>query len=126
MSETLKGVVACHGRLAQALIDATEQISGVSGVLLPVSNTDCDRGLIERRIADAVGDGPAVVFTDLANGSCLIAAATLARRQAPGRVIVVTGVNLAMLIDFVFHRELPLADAARRISATGQKAIQVP
>jgi mannose/fructose-specific phosphotransferase system component IIA len=124
MSEPLRGVVACHGRLAEALIDATERISGVSGALVPVTNSDCDRGLIERRIADAVGDGPAMVFTDLANGSCLIAAATLARKQ--GQVAVVTGVNLAMLIDFVFHRELSLAAAAQRFAATGQKAIRVP
>ena len=126
MNKTLRGVVACHGKLAEALIDATERISGVTGVLVPVTNTDCDRGLIERRIADAVGEGPAVVFTDMASGSCLIAAATLARKEAEGRVSVVTGVNLAMLIDFVFHRELSLVDATARIAESGRKAIQVP
>ena len=126
MSSLLKGVVACHGDLAEALIDATERISGVTGALVPVTNTDCDRGLIERRIADAVGAGPAVVFTDMASGSCLIAAATLARKEAQGRVSVVTGVNLAMLIDFVFHREMSLADATARIAESGRKAIQVP
>ena len=126
MNKPLRGVVACHGTLADALIDATERISGVTGVLMPVTNTDCDRGLIERRIADAVGEGPAIVFTDMASGSCLIAAATLARREAGGKVAVVTGVNLAMLIDFVFHRELSLADATARVSESGKKAIQVP
>ena len=126
MNKPLRGVVACHGKLAEALIDATERISGVTGVLLPVTNTDCDRGLIERRIADAVGEGPAIVFTDMASGSCLIAAATLARKEAGGKVSVVTGVNLAMLIDFVFHRELSLADATARVSESGKKAIQVP
>jgi mannose/fructose-specific phosphotransferase system component IIA len=126
MNRPLRGVVACHGKLAEALIDATERISGVTGVLVPVTNTDCDRGLIERRIADAVGTGPAVVFTDMASGSCLIAAATLARKEAEGRVSVVTGVNLAMLIDFVFHRELSLAEATARIAESGRKAIQVP
>lgn len=126
MSNPLRGVVACHGKLAEALIDATERISGVTGVLVPVTNTDCDRGLIERRIAEAVGPGPAVVFTDLPSGSCLIAAATLARKESEGRVAVVTGVNLAMLIDFVFHRELSLAEATARIAESGRKAIQVP
>ena len=48
MNKPLRGVVACHGKLAEALIDATERISGVTGVLVPVTNTDCDRGLIER------------------------------------------------------------------------------
>ncbi len=120
----IRGVVACHGRLAEALIDATEKITGVTGAMVPVTNAECDRGLIERRIAEAVGDGPAIVFTDLASGSCLIAAARLARQA--GRVRVVTGVNLAMLLDFVFHRELTLDEIATRLAATGQKAIQVP
>ncbi|MEO8294989.1 MAG: PTS sugar transporter [Gemmatimonadota bacterium] len=124
MSEMIRGVVACHGGLAEALIDATEKISGVHGAMVPVTNAECDRGLIERRIAEAVGQGPALIFTDLPNGSCLIAAATLARQQ--GRVRVVTGVNLAMLIDFVFRRDQPLDEVADRMAATGQKAIQVP
>jgi mannose/fructose-specific phosphotransferase system component IIA len=38
----------------------------------------------------------------------------------------VTGVNLAMLLDFVFHRELSLADAARRAVESGAKAIRNP
>ncbi|MEO8199696.1 MAG: hypothetical protein ABI679_04160 [Gemmatimonadota bacterium] len=124
MSEMIRGVVACHGRLAEALIDATEKITGVGGALVPVTNAECDRGLIERRIAEAIGRGPAIVFTDLASGSCLIAAARLARQE--GHVRVVTGVNLAMLIDFVFHRDVALDDVAMRLAATGQKAIQVP
>ncbi|MEP7327390.1 MAG: hypothetical protein ABI836_15680 [Gemmatimonadota bacterium] len=124
MSEPVRGVVACHGRMAEALIDAAERISGIQGALVPVSNTECDRGLIEKRIADAVGTGPAMVFTDLPSGSCLIAAATLARRK--DSITVVTGVNLAMLLDFVFHRELPLAEVAAHVSASGHKAIQVP
>ena len=124
MNKPLRGVVACHGRLADALIDAVERISGIKGALVGVSNSECDRGLIEQRIAAAAGAGPAMVFTDLASGSCLIAAATLARRQAD--IVIVTGVNLAMLLDFVFHRELPLAQVAEHVAASGHKAIQVP
>jgi mannose/fructose-specific phosphotransferase system component IIA len=41
-------------------------------------------------------------------------------------VKVVTGVNLAMLVDFVFHlAQTPEAAAARAASA-GEKAIKVP
>jgi mannose/fructose-specific phosphotransferase system component IIA len=39
---------------------------------------------------------------------------------------VVTGVNLAMLVDFVFHREQAPADAAERAVAAGCRAIKVP
>lgn len=124
MSEGLRGVVVCHGRLAAALVDAAEQISGVRGVLVPVSNIDCDRGALEQRILAAVDGRPTVVFVDLASGSCLIAA--LAQlRGAPG-VRVVTGVNLAMLVDFVFHVDLPPDAAAARAVAAGERAIRVP
>ena len=124
MSEALRGVVVCHGRLAGALVDAAEQISGVTGALLAVSNTGCDRGTLEERVEAAVGDGPAVVFVDLASGSCLFA--VLNRLRANTRAKVVTGVNLAMLVDFVFHRTLPLDEAAARAAIAGGKAIRVP
>jgi mannose/fructose-specific phosphotransferase system component IIA len=124
MSEALRGVVVCHGRLAGALVDAAEQISGVTGALLAVSNTGCDRGTLEERVEAAVGDGPAVVFVDLASGSCLFA--VLNRLRANARAKVVTGVNLAMLVDFVFHRSLPVDEAAAKAAIAGGKAIRVP
>jgi len=124
MSEPLRGVVVCHGRLAEALVDAAEQISGVTGALTAVSNTGCDRGTLEKRVAEAVGEGPAVVFVDLASGSCLFA--VLNRLHANTTSKVVTGVNLAMLVDFVFHRTLPLNEAAARAAIAGGKAIRVP
>ncbi len=125
MSETaLRGVVVCHGPLAPALIAAAEHISGVNGALVPVSNTGCDRGLIERRVREAIGDGPAVVFVDMPSGSCLFAAMH-ALKDSPG-VKVVTGVNLAMLVDFIFHRELSITEAAERAARAGALAIKVP
>jgi mannose/fructose-specific phosphotransferase system component IIA len=120
MSDELRGVVVCHGRLAAALIDAAEQISGVRDALVPVTNTDCDRGTLEERIAQAV-NGAAAVFVDLASGSCLFAVLNRLR-QAAG-VTVVTGVNLAMLVDFLFHRTLPAEEAASHAAQAGGKAI---
>ena len=124
MSEPLRGVVVCHGRLAGALVEAAEQISGVTGALAAVSNTGCDRGTLEERVAAAVGEGPAVVFVDLASGSCLFA--VLNRLRASAAAKVVTGANLAMLVDFVFHRTLSPEEAASRAAMAGTKAIQVP
>ncbi|HXE59013.1 MAG TPA: hypothetical protein VNK43_13515 [Gemmatimonadales bacterium] len=124
MSDQLRGVVACHGRLAEALVEAAERISGVSGALVPVSNAGCDRDDLERRIAEAIDGHPAVVFVDTPSGSCLFAA--LHQSRLGRSVKVVSGVNLAMLLDFVFHRDLAPAAAAERAAAAGCRAIKVP
>jgi mannose/fructose-specific phosphotransferase system component IIA len=124
MSEELGGVVVCHGVLAGALVQAAEQISGVTGALTPVTNTGCDREALEDRVIAAVGGRPAVVFVDLAGGSCLFA--VLKRLRSEQSVKVVTGVNLAMLVDFVFHRSLTAEEAAARAALAGEKSIRIP
>jgi len=124
MSEELRGVVVCHGTLAGALVQAAQQISGLEGALIPVSNSGCDRDTLEDRVLAAVDGHPAVVFVDLASGSCLFA--VLNRLRSGQSVKVVTGVNLAMLVDFVFHRSLSPAEAASRAAAAGEKSIRIP
>lgn len=123
MSE-LHGVVAGHGEIASALVRAVEEISGITGALTPVSNADCDRGSLEARIETAIGGHPALIFVDLAAGSCLFAA--LHRLKVHPDVRVVTGVNLAMLLDFVYHRDRSAPDAAARAREVGEQAIRVP
>ena len=124
MSEELLGVVVCHGALATALVQAAEQISGLTNVLEPVTNTGCDRDTLEERVLRAVNGRPAVVFVDLASGSCSFA--VLKRLRGEPTVRVVTGVNLAMLVDFVFHRDLSPEEAATRARAAGEKSIRIP
>lgn len=124
MNEPLRGVVVCHGKVAAALIEAAEEITGLRGVLTPVSNTDCHRDALEARIVAAVGAGPVVVFVDMSGGSCLLA--VLRQLRSRPDVRIVTGVSLAMLVDFLFHRTLPPADAAAHAAATGVEAIKVP
>jgi mannose/fructose-specific phosphotransferase system component IIA len=124
MSDELLGVVVCHGPLAGALVQAAEQISGIQGALVPVSNSGCDREALEQRVLAAVNGQPAVVFVDLASGSCSFA--VLKRLRGEPSVKVVTGVNLAMLVDFVFHRTLSPAEAAARVVAAGERSIRIP
>ena len=69
----LRGIVVCHGPLARALVDATEQITGITGALVPVSNLGCGRDDLEARVQEAAGAEPAVVFVDMASGSCMFA-----------------------------------------------------
>ncbi len=118
---TIRGVVVGHGNLAAALVDAVERIAGAGSGLVAVSNTDCDRGTLELRIAEAVEGGPAVVFIDMPSGSCLFAA--MHRLVAVPGVRVVTGVNLAMLLEFVFNREGSVDDVVAQVVEVGARAV---
>ncbi len=122
MSDPLKGVVVSHAALASGLVDAVRQITGEGDQLIAVSNEGCDSGLLAQRLEEAVGKGPAVVFVDLPGGSCLHAA--LRHQKAFEGVAVVAGVNLAMLLDFIYHRDLTPADAARRAVEQGGRAVR--
>ena len=121
MSEPLQGVVVCHGDLAKALVAAVEEISGIHGVLTPITNTGADRTVLESRVAAAADGQPTVIFVDLPSGSCLFAA--MRRLASHERVRVVTGVNLAMLLEFTFHRDLGLDAATARVLEAGARAI---
>lgn len=117
----IRGVVVGHGDLAAALIDAVERIAGTGSGLVAVSNTDCDRGTLEQRIDEGVQGGPAVVFIDMPSGSCLFAA--MHRLEKASGVRVVTGVNLAMLLEFVFHREGDVDEVAEHVAMVGARAV---
>lgn len=118
----LRGVVVAHGALARGLVSAVERIMGSGDdVLLPLSN----EGLGPQGICDEIDrlldDGPGVIFTDLREGSCGLGA----RRVCMGRSdrLLVSGVNLPMLLDFVMKRGLPLAELGERLVERGRAAV---
>jgi mannose/fructose-specific phosphotransferase system component IIA len=123
MSDLLRGVVVSHGDLAGAMVEAVAKITGQTEGLVAVSNRGCDRATLERRLAEAIGDVPTVVFVDLPSGSCLLASASYLHTHE--HVACVAGVNLAMLVDFMYHREVTPSEAAQRALATGARAIKV-
>jgi mannose/fructose-specific phosphotransferase system component IIA len=117
----LNGVVVTHGRLGEALVEAAEEITGVTGALAALSNRGVGPLDLKRKLEEAVGDGPAVVFVDLASGSCGFAANAAGR--ARGSLTVVTGVSLPILIDFLFHRDLPISELSDRLVEKGRANI---
>ncbi|HEY4100766.1 MAG TPA: hypothetical protein VGM20_07810 [Gemmatimonadales bacterium] len=117
----IKGVVVGHAGLAAALIGAVEQISGPASGLVAISNTDCDRGTLEERIRAAATPGPAIVFIDMPSGSCHFAA--MRKIQSMESVRIVTGVNLAMLLEFIFHRDGGVDELAERLAQVGAHAV---
>ena len=91
MSE-VRGVVVAHGKLAHCLVDTTRSISGVDDALLAISNEGCSPSSLSESIEEAIGEGQAILFVDLASGSCAHTA-RLVSRGRPG-VAVISGANL--------------------------------
>lgn len=121
MSKPLKGVVVCHATLANALVQAVDGITGDDGGLVALSNQGASTEGLCADVVSAVGADPAVVFVDMPGSSCLHAS-LLELRTRPD-VAVVTGVNLPMLLDFVFHRQIPPSEAAERAISAGARSI---
>lgn len=124
MSETpsTRGIVIAHGEMAIGLTDAVRNITGVGAeVLVPLSN----RGLAPAALANVIraeaAERPAILFTDLPSGSCGVAARVLARGNPS--LVVICGVNLPMLLDFVTHRELSITELVDRLVSRGRASI---
>ena len=120
-----RGVVVAHGELARGLVSAARQIAGgAADALSTLSNQGKAPDALRAEIDELAGDDPVVVFVDLDSGSCGMAALSCCRDRV--RRVVVAGVNLAMLLDFLFHRELPLEELAERLVSTGRAGIASP
>jgi mannose/fructose-specific phosphotransferase system component IIA len=122
MSDKVRGLIVAHSSLAAGLVAAARQISGVEAdALAALSNEGCGPEALIRSVNEAVGDHPAILFTDLASGSCAFAARKISMER-PGTGVV-CGVNLAMLLDFIFHRDLPLPELVDRLVEKGRLGI---
>jgi len=120
----VRGIVVSHGSLAEGLIDAVRQIAGTDGATLSaLSNRGLSPAALERELRGLIGEGPAVVFTDLPSGSCSFAARRLWHEGL--RVTIVSGVNLPQLLDFVLHRDLPLHELGPRLEEKGRASISL-
>jgi N-acetylgalactosamine PTS system EIIA component len=118
-----RAVLAGHGDFAAGLASAVAQISGRDDVFALVSNRGRSGDDIERVLREALDAlGASVIFTDLPAGSCTIAARRL-QRERPGLVLV-TGVNLATLLDFAFAAPADDADPAAADAASAAHAAE--
>jgi mannose/fructose-specific phosphotransferase system component IIA len=122
MSESVRGLVVAHASLAEGLVASVRQISGAGeDALAALSNEGLGPEGLQARVAEALGDGPGIVFTDLPSGSCAFAARKLSLTRPDTAILC--GANLPMLLDFVFHRELPLPELVDRLVQKGRTAI---
>lgn len=121
-------LVVTHGRLAAELVEAAKKIVSQPGPIAALSiDWDSDVGESRQRIEDAVnsldrGDG-VIILTDMFGGTPTNVALTFFE---PGKVEVVTGVNLPMVIKFTNLREqADLAETAHMLAERGKHSIRV-
>ena len=121
-SSDVRALVAGHGDFAAGLISAVEAVTGRGEMLEPIQvkglcGEDIQQLLRERLRAT----GSLVIFTDLQAGSCTMAARRLLREEA--QVVLVSGTNLPMLLDFVMSSDPSPHDAAHAAIDRARSAI---
>ena len=121
--ELVRGVLLSHGKLAEGLVDAVRRITDLDeDVLVAMSNEGQNPQGLAERVDVLGGSAPIVVFTDLGTGSCALTAQLTCRAQ--DRRAVVFGMNLPMLLEFVFHRELSLSELVPRLLTKGREGVK--
>lgn len=117
-----RGIVVAHGVMARGMVDAVRRIAGdAADALEPLSNDGLGPRELAAVVEAAAGTGPVIVFSDLVAGSCALAAFSSCRTSANRAVLC--GVNLPILLDFVFHRDMPLEALVGRLVEKGRQGI---
>jgi Phosphotransferase system, mannose/fructose-specific component IIA len=106
-----RALVIGHADFAHGLISAVDQITGRGDLLVGLSIAGMTPKQMEEEVAAHLRKGVQVIFTDLPGGS----ATTCSRRvcgvlQGP---VVVSGVNLPTLLEFVLSADTSPGDAER-------------
>ena len=121
---TPKAIVVGHGDFSAGLVSAVGQICGLADKLVVLSNTGLAAVDIEAAIRHQLErTGARVIFTDLPGGSGTIAARRIAKENPD--IVLVTGVNLATLLDFVFSSAGTPEEAARAAAERGKASLIV-
>ena len=121
-------VVVTHGQLAAELVNAAETIVGDLPRFAAVSigwhdTVELARDEIAQAVAHVDAGHGVIVLTDMFGGTPSNLAITF---LADGRIEVITGVNLPMLLKLAGAREVAnLRELARRIREDGRNAIWV-
>jgi PTS system N-acetylgalactosamine-specific IIA component len=119
-----RAIVAGHGSFPEGMVSAVAQITGRGDILVPFSNVGLGREEIEAGLRDQLAQHDiSVVFTDLPGGSATFAVRRLLRDYPT--LSLVTGTNLAALIDFVFSESMSPSDAAHHAAEKGRGALAV-
>ena len=119
-------LVVTHGHLGQELVAAAEMIVGEFSHIQAVSigwhdDVNDARKDIEKRVAEVETGSGVLILTDMFGGTPSNIALSF---HDPGKVDVVTGVNLPMLIKIAAQKEADTLDSlARTVRDQGRSSI---
>ena len=122
-------LIVTHGNLAHELLNAARQIeadvSGIEAVPLEWNDTvEEARAKIAAALERTGRDRAVIIFTDMFGGTPSNISLSFLEQ---GRIEIVTGVNLPMIVKFAMVKEeaKDVATLAHVISEKGSKAIRV-
>lgn len=119
-------LLVMHADLSAALLRAAESVYGPIDGVETLSNSGHSRESLEDAITERVGhwsDG-GLVLTDFWGGSCHTCGIRAARGR--GEVVVLTGVNLPTLLDYLHNRDRhAVVELAERLQKKGQDSIRL-
>lgn len=119
-------VLIGQGDLPRALLESAKAIVPEADNVRALSNFDCPIGDLCVRLNQTISDlpdGNVVIFADMFGSSCANAGIE-AKRNHP-HIALVTGMNLAMLVRFLAHRnKKTFSDLIPFLVETGRTAIR--
>ena len=123
------GLIVTHGNLAYELLKAAQKIeanlTGIEAVPLEWTDTvDEAREKIRAALEHIGADRPVIIFTDMFGGTPSNISLSFLEQ---GRVEIVTGVNLPMIVKFAMLQQdaKDVTVLAHTITEKGSKAIRV-
>lgn len=122
------GLIVTHGRLAIELLNAAEMIVGEIHHITAVSlgwhdDVDMAAGMIEKALERVKTPDGVLILTDMFGGTPTNISSTF---FDPGKIEVVTGVNLPMVIKLAqMEAGQTLASAAKLVREQGQSSIYI-
>lgn len=122
----IPALLVTHADLGAALLRAAQQIYGSVPDVDFLSNSGLSRADLERVIRERVSGWThgGLVLTDFPGGSCQQCGLLAARGNA--EILVVTGMNLPGLLDYLHNREqYPVAELAERLMTRARDSVRV-
>jgi len=125
-AKRVPALIVTHADLAQALVRAAERVVGTIEDVTLLSNEGLSRDDLQDAIEACVRDWKegGLLLTDFWGGSCHTSSTAAARRH--GEVVIVTGINLPLLLDYLHNRDrFSAPELAERLQQKGRDSIRV-